>query len=132
MSFFRDNIKNIQTMPYKVSWKADGTRYMMLIDGLDRVFFADRDHCIFKVDNLNFRDRKAPDQYLKDTLVDGEMVVDEFEGVRTPRYLIYDAIMFKAGLLLDSCFDNVVRRPGYSRTDRIFCERVAKRGCHFL
>ena len=82
-------------MPYKVSWKADGTRYMMLIDGRDRVFFADRDHSIFKVDNLIFKDRKAPDQYLKDTLVDGEMVVDEFEGVRTPRYLIYDAIMFK-------------------------------------
>merc|ERR1719295_1710049 len=70
---------------------------MMLIDGRDRVYFADRDHCIFKVDKLTFKDRKSPEmsEYLKDTLVDGEMVVDEFKGVRTPRYLIYDAIMFK-------------------------------------
>jgi len=97
VSMTRENIKLIHDMPYKVSWKADGTRYMMLIDGRDRVFFADRDHCIFKVDKLTFKDRKSPEmsEYLKDTLVDGEMVVDEFKGVRTPRYLIYDAIMFK-------------------------------------
>ncbi len=33
----RENIKNLRDFPYKVSWKADGTRYMMLIDGKDRV-----------------------------------------------------------------------------------------------
>ena len=61
-------------------------RYMMLIDGPGQVYFADRDNCIFKVDCLTFMDRKNPGEHLRDTLVDGEMVVDEHEGVKTPRY----------------------------------------------
>ena len=59
---------------------------MMLIDGPGQVYFADRDNCIFKVDCLTFMDRKNPGEHLRDTLVDGEMVVDEHEGVKTPRY----------------------------------------------
>ena len=58
----------------------------MLIDGPGQVYFADRDNCIFKVDCLTFMDRKNPGEHLRDTLVDGEMVVDEHEGVKTPRY----------------------------------------------
>ena len=50
-------------MPYKVSWKADGTRYMMLIDGKDTFIFADRDHCIYNVENLTFLDRKDEGDY---------------------------------------------------------------------
>lgn len=49
VSMDRDNISFLRLNPYKVSWKADGTRYMMLIDGANSIFFADRDHCIFKV-----------------------------------------------------------------------------------
>ena len=71
-----DNINLLQNMPYKVSWKADGTRYMMLIDGKDRVFFADRDHCIFKVENLTFLDRKDPQTHLSGTLLDGVCYTD--------------------------------------------------------
>jgi mRNA-capping enzyme len=44
-----DNISFITLNSYKVSWKADGNRYMMLIDGPNSIFFADRNHCIFKV-----------------------------------------------------------------------------------
>ena len=33
----------------QVSWKADGTRYMMLLDGEDEVYFIDRDNCVYKV-----------------------------------------------------------------------------------
>ena len=66
-----DNMHLLHEMPYKVSWKADGTRYMLLIDGKDRIFFADRDHCIFQVENLTFLDRKKPDQHITQTLLDG-------------------------------------------------------------
>ena len=66
-----DNMELLSKMPYKISWKADGTRYMLLIDGKDRVFFADRDHCIFQVENLTFLDRKEPQNYLTQTLLDG-------------------------------------------------------------
>ena len=67
----RDNCRNLASEPYKVSWKADGTRYMMLIDGKDRVFFADRDNCIFQVHGLTFIHRKMPNKHISDTLLDG-------------------------------------------------------------
>ena len=66
-----DNMHLLTKMPYKVSWKADGTRYMMLIDGKNRVFFADRDHCIYHVENLTFLDRKDENLHLSQTLLDG-------------------------------------------------------------
>ena len=50
----RDNISLLSESEYKVSWKADGTRYMMLIDGPGEVYFADRDHAIFKVSPPGF------------------------------------------------------------------------------
>lgn len=95
-----DNMKLLSNMPYKVSWKADGTRYMMLIDGKDRIFFADRDHCIYQVEHFTFLDRKDPNQHLTQTLLDGEMVIDEIKDAngheqKFPRYLIYDIVKFK-------------------------------------
>ena len=88
----RNNIENLRDYPYKVSWKADGTRYMMLIDGKDKVwrislqrrhlgscssfyllqiFFVDRDNCVFQVSNLTFLHRKMPHKHISDTLLDG-------------------------------------------------------------
>jgi hypothetical protein len=34
-------------------------------------------------------------EHLKDTLLDGEMVIDHHEGKPIPRYLIYDIIKFR-------------------------------------
>lgn len=44
---------------------------MMLIDGLNEVYFFDRDHNIFKVNRLVFPHRKDPKRHLCDTLLDG-------------------------------------------------------------
>ncbi|XP_017773246.1 PREDICTED: mRNA-capping enzyme-like, partial [Nicrophorus vespilloides] len=52
------NIQGLHTKPYRVSWKADGTRYMMLIDGENETYFFDRDYNIFHVDGLTFPYRK--------------------------------------------------------------------------
>ena len=71
VSMDRDNIQNLERQAYKVSWKADGTRYMMLIDGKDRIFFADRDNCIFQVHGMTFLHRKMPNKHISDTLLDG-------------------------------------------------------------
>lgn len=117
----RKNIHNLEEMPYKVSWKADGTRYMMLIDGPNRIFFADRDHCIFQVsliskhqlrpecfqqithnlpssfqvENMKFFHRKIRNKHLENTLVDGEMVIDQDGTKSIPRYLVYDIVTFE-------------------------------------
>jgi mRNA-capping enzyme len=77
-----------------VSWKADGTRYMMLILGKDQIFMIDRDNAIFKVSNVLFPKRKDLSSHLTDVLVDGEVVLDEVNGVKYPRFLIYDIIRY--------------------------------------
>ncbi|CAH1784913.1 unnamed protein product [Owenia fusiformis] len=90
-----DNMDFLRTKPYKVSWKADGTRYLMLIDGVDAVYMFDRDNAVFHIPHLIFPKRKNPKQCLSNTLVDGEMILDEVEGKKIPRFLIYDIVKFE-------------------------------------
>lgn len=65
------NLSLLSEKPYRVSWKADGTRYMMLIDGPNEVYFFDRDHNVFIVKGLKFPWRKNLEFHLKNTLLDG-------------------------------------------------------------
>ncbi|XP_072498904.1 mRNA-capping enzyme isoform X2 [Notamacropus eugenii] len=101
VSMDKQNIKLLEQNPYKVSWKADGTRYMMLIDGTNEVFMIDRDNSVFHVSNLEFPFRKDLRIHLSNTLLDGEMIVDKVNGQVVPRYLIYDIIKFN---LLEGSF----------------------------
>lgn len=94
------NIALLSEKPYRVSWKADGTRstlladwsaycypflkecscpirsfmffrYMMLILRKNEVFFLDRDNSVFQVENLRFPNRKDPQRHIENTLLDG-------------------------------------------------------------
>ncbi|KAL5013443.1 hypothetical protein ScPMuIL_007713 [Solemya velum] len=89
------NLEFIKKKPYKVSWKADGTRYLMLIDGPNEVYTFDRDNTVFHVPNLQFPKRKDLNGHLFSTLVDGEMISDKVDGKDVPRFLIYDIIQFE-------------------------------------
>jgi mRNA-capping enzyme len=91
----RQNIRLLHTKPYKVSWKADGTRYMMLIHSQGEIFFFDRDNSCFKVDDMKFPSSKDLTKHIKSTLLDGEMVIDKFEDKKVPRYLVYDIISYE-------------------------------------
>lgn len=75
-----DYITNISIC--RVSWKADGMRYMMLIDGEDEVYFFDRDHNIFKVDGVRFVHRKDIRRHLRDTLLDGVRLIFYFKLIQ--------------------------------------------------
>uniref|UniRef100_A0A9R1SQX2 mRNA-capping enzyme n=2 Tax=Cyprinus carpio TaxID=7962 RepID=A0A9R1SQX2_CYPCA len=94
VSMDRRNIRLLEQNVYKVSWKADGTRYMMLIDAKDEVHMIDRDNSVFHIANLEFPFRKDLRTHLSNTLLDGEMIVDKVNGQPVPRYLIYDIIKF--------------------------------------
>ncbi|KAH0622141.1 hypothetical protein JD844_024168, partial [Phrynosoma platyrhinos] len=106
VSMDEQNIKLLEQKPYKVSWKADGTRYMMLIDGKDEVYMIDRDNSVFHVSYLEFPFRKDPRVHLENTLLDGEMIIDKVNGQVVPRYLIYDIIKFN-GQSVGDCDFNV-------------------------
>ncbi|ELW59136.1 mRNA-capping enzyme [Tupaia chinensis] len=77
VSMDKQNIKLLEQKPYKVSWKADGTRYMMLIDGTNEVFMVDRDNSVFHVSNLEFPFRKDLRMHLSNTLLDGAQPVGD-------------------------------------------------------
>ncbi|XP_065124901.1 mRNA-capping enzyme [Paramisgurnus dabryanus] len=94
VSMDRKNIRLLEQNVYKVSWKADGTRYMMLIDGKNEVYMIDRDNSVFHISNLEFPFRKDLRIHLSNTLLDGEMIIDKVNGHPVPRYLIYDIIKF--------------------------------------
>ncbi|KAL0967312.1 hypothetical protein UPYG_G00250610 [Umbra pygmaea] len=94
VSMDRRNLRLLEQNPYKVSWKADGTRYMMLINGKNEVYMIDRDNSVFHIDNLEFPFRKDLRVHLSNTLLDGEMIIDKVNGQPVPRYLIYDIIKF--------------------------------------
>ncbi|XP_029352749.1 mRNA-capping enzyme isoform X2 [Echeneis naucrates] len=106
VSMDRQNLRFLEQHPYKVSWKADGTRYMMLINGKNEVFMIDRDNSIFHIANLEFPFRKDPRVHLSKTLLDGEMIIDKVNGQPVPRYLIYDIIKFN-GQPVGQCDFNI-------------------------
>jgi mRNA-capping enzyme len=97
VSMEQRNVRYIVEHPYMVSWKADGTRYLMYIGGRGRVFMLDRDNSVFRVSSLSFPQRKDLDAHLQNTLLDGEFVVDiePSTGGKIPRYLIYDIVRFE-------------------------------------
>lgn len=43
------NIKMLIDKPFMVSWKADGARFLTLLNGKDQVYMLDRDNTVFKV-----------------------------------------------------------------------------------
>ncbi|XP_034436023.1 mRNA-capping enzyme isoform X3 [Hippoglossus hippoglossus] len=77
VSMDRQNLRFLEQNPYKVSWKADGTRYMMLINGKNEVFMIDRDNTVFHMANLEFPFRKDPRVHLSNTLLDGGQPVGQ-------------------------------------------------------
>ncbi|ESO99996.1 hypothetical protein LOTGIDRAFT_158221 [Lottia gigantea] len=89
------NLNFLRQKPYKVELKADGTRYMTLIDGRGEVYMIDRDNTVFQVANLDFPKRKDLSAHIRDTLMDGEMILDMVDGKSVPRYLIYDILRFE-------------------------------------
>ena len=89
-----ENVQKLTTKNYKVTWKADGQRYMMLIKGKNEIFMLDRDLAVYRVNNVIFPRRKIPDEHLTNTLLDGEMVIDSYPDSKRGRYLVYDIIKF--------------------------------------
>ncbi|KAJ8952496.1 hypothetical protein NQ318_003292 [Aromia moschata] len=117
-----NNLTLLHQKPYRISWKADGMRYMMLIDGEDEVYFFDRDHNVFQVNGVRFVHRKDIRRHLKNTLLDGEMVIDKVDGKDIPRYLAYDIIKFEGADVGKmpfyptrlQCLENEIIRPRYA------------------
>ncbi|XP_004301983.1 PREDICTED: mRNA-capping enzyme-like [Fragaria vesca subsp. vesca] len=96
VSLSREKLQLLRQRYYYATWKADGTRYMMLItkDGcylVDRKFNFRRVQMRFPCKHTNGLAEKSTSTHHY-TLLDGEMVIDTEPGSQKKqrRYLIYD------------------------------------------
>lgn len=89
-----NNIQYLYQKKYMVSWKADGTRYLMFVYQ-GKVYMLDRDNTVFQVHNLRFPKYDDLNNSLENTLMDGEFVVDQDKEKKIPRFLIYDLITYE-------------------------------------
>ncbi|KAJ7977428.1 mRNA-capping enzyme [Quillaja saponaria] len=94
VSLNRDNLQILRQRYYYATWKADGTRYMMLITGdgcylIDRKYYFRRVLMRFPCKYLN---DSEPEKTHHFTLLDGEMIIDTdpHTNKQERRYLIYD------------------------------------------
>ncbi|KAG6401060.1 hypothetical protein SASPL_137905 [Salvia splendens] len=95
VSLNRENLQLLRQRYYYATWKADGTRYMMLIT-MDGCYLIDR-HFSFRRVQMRFPCRHtneggAERMYHHFTLLDGEMVIDTMPDTQKQerRYLVYD------------------------------------------
>lgn len=93
VSLNRENLQLLRQRYYYATWKADGTRYMMLITYhgcylIDRTFTFRRVQMRFPLRHTNQNQNEWTHKF---TLLDGEMVIDTLPDKKlVRRYLIYD------------------------------------------
>jgi len=87
VSLGKDNIEDIRDKDYYMSWKADGTRYLMLINE-GKVYLVGRDNAVFRVPTWHGPGSPGmwfpaphwspdkPHRVHMTALIDGEMCVD--------------------------------------------------------
>jgi mRNA-capping enzyme len=111
VSLNRENLQLLRQRYYYATWKADGTRYMMLLT-TDGCYIVDRSFRFRRV-QMRFPFRH-PTEGISDkvhhfTLLDGEMIIDTLPDKQKQerRYLIYDMVAING--------QSVVERPFYER-----------------
>ncbi|CAF1277122.1 unnamed protein product [Adineta ricciae] len=119
VSLHRENYQLIFLSPYMVSWKADGTRYMMWIEDKDKVYMLDRNNNAFQILHMSFPRTSDGEQSLTNTLLDGEFVIDQFNNEKVYRYLVYDIIMINFDRTI-----SVQRRKDLTMKDERIIERI--------
>lgn len=96
VSLDRAHLQLLRQRYYYATWKADGTRYMMLITR-DGCYLIDRKFNFRRV-QLRFPKRGVPQGSFEShhlTLLDGEMIIDTLPETHEQkrRYLVYDLMM---------------------------------------
>lgn len=117
------NISLLKAHRYRVSWKADGCRFMMYIQNEDNIFFLTRNLQLWRVVGLRFPRIDDLNSHLTDTLIDGEMVTDVDKGRKIPRFLIYDVISLNGDIVANHNFD---KRCGLIKCTIVEARRKAK------
>ncbi|CCI48398.1 unnamed protein product [Albugo candida] len=78
------------TVAYLVTWRARGRRCLLYLAD-EATYVVSRDMSLTKV-NMKFPRRRAPSEFLTNTLVDGVLVEDQDHGHKVLRFLAFDII----------------------------------------
>ncbi|POW15025.1 hypothetical protein PSTT_02469 [Puccinia striiformis] len=120
VTFSHKSLELLETEDYWVCEKSDGVRVMVLIvvkggpqGPVQEVYFIDRKDEFFLIDNITFPHYDNPNRLLKDTILDGELVidVDPKTGHQQLRFLAFDCIVWEAM--------NLMMRPLMNRYGRL-------------
>uniref|UniRef100_A0A0D3HS89 Uncharacterized protein n=1 Tax=Oryza barthii TaxID=65489 RepID=A0A0D3HS89_9ORYZ len=119
VSLNSENLQILRQRYYYATWKADGTRYMMLITR-DGCFLIDRNFCFRRV-QMRFPLRNSNEGFHHYTLIDGEMIVDTVPDLGLKRrYLAYDLMSINSQSVVKLPFserwkllDDEIIRPRY-------------------
>ncbi|KAL5223873.1 hypothetical protein ABZP36_010512 [Zizania latifolia] len=105
VSLNSENLQILRQRYYYATWKADGTRYMMLITR-NGCFLIDRNFCFRRV-QMRFPLRNPNEGFHHYTLIDGEMIVDTIpdSGLKR-RYLAYDLMALHSHSKIKLPFSN--------------------------
>uniref|UniRef100_A0AC35EXB2 mRNA guanylyltransferase n=1 Tax=Panagrolaimus sp. PS1159 TaxID=55785 RepID=A0AC35EXB2_9BILA len=91
----KQNINLLSKIPYMVSWKADGMRYLVLINGEKEIYAFDRENNVFHLP-LKFPRKDHLDQHVFDTLIDVEIIVQVLpNGNLRPKMLIFNLVVYE-------------------------------------
>ncbi|XP_018494236.1 mRNA-capping enzyme-like, partial [Galendromus occidentalis] len=80
---------------YKVTWKSEGLRCLLLITNPGVVYLLDERNEAYRVSGLTFPYSGNTSKQIFTTLLDGELVFDQDAGKSRPRYLIHDILHFR-------------------------------------
>lgn len=109
VSFSQKSLELLETEDFWVCEKSDGVRVMVLIvvkgtaqGPVQEVYFIDRKDEFFLIENITFPHFENPNRLLKDTILDGELVidVDPKTGHQQLRFLAFDCIVWEANNLM--------------------------------
>ncbi|KAJ2894196.1 hypothetical protein MKZ38_007836 [Zalerion maritima] len=122
VSFARKHLDELRSRDYFVCEKSDGIRYLLYltsISGADGTphetpFLIDRKNTYWHigVTELHFPQKNGPDSsFHTDTLIDGELVMDEYpDGAKIPRFIVFDCLLLDGQSLMTRTLD---KRLGY-------------------
>jgi mRNA-capping enzyme len=109
VSLIREKLASIIHLDYMLTWKSDGTRYIMLIE-FGNVYLINRKMDVVSRTSIRFLDNVSTVNQSSNpkfkiggllplTILDGEMIVDENSKTNGLKFLIFDLMCYKGSVV---------------------------------
>ncbi|CAH7676405.1 mRNA guanylyltransferase [Phakopsora pachyrhizi] len=120
VSFTKTSLKLLETEDFWVCEKSDGVRVMVMVVVLptphgpvQEVYFFNRKDEFYRINNVIFPHHENFNRFLKDTIIDGELVIDVDPKTlqHQLRFLAFDCIVWEG--------ENLMKKPLINRYGRL-------------